>query len=228
MSWFKETFTSTIGRKIIMAVTGLFLVIFLIGHVSGNMLLFNDDGGEAFNKYAAFMTTNGIVQIVRWLTYFSILFHVIYSIVVTINNKKARPVGYAKSNASSNSTWSSRNMGILGAVILVFLAIHLRTFLYEMKFGDVDMVTYDSTGEVQNLYALVVDAFESPWYTAFYVFSMLFLALHLFHGFQSSFQTVGFRHPKYNKFIRQFGYGFGIIVCLLFAYMPVHIYLNTL
>lgn len=228
MSWFTKTFSSSIGKKVIMALTGLFLVIFLIGHVSGNMYLFKDDGGEAFNKYAAFMTSNGIVQILRWLTYFSIIFHVAYAVILTFNNKKARPVGYNQSHANDNSTWTSRNMMILGIIIFIFLAVHLRSFLYEMKFGEIPMVTYESTGEVKNLYAIVVEAFASPWYAGFYVFSMVFLALHLFHGFQSSFQTIGLKHPKYNGFIKQFGYAFGVIVCLLFAYMPIHMYLQTL
>jgi len=228
MSWFSKTFNSSIGRKTVMALSGLFLVIFLIGHVSGNTLLFKDDGGEAFNRYAEFMTTNQLVQVLRYVTFFSIVIHIIYSIMLTISNRKARGVGYAVSNANQNSTWSSRNMMLLGAIILVFLAVHLRSFLYEMKFGEVPLVQYDGTDEIKNLYAIVVDAFANPLYSAFYVFCMLFLALHLFHGFQSTSQTLGFRHPKYNSFIKKLGYGLGVIVCLLFAYMPVHIYLKTL
>ncbi len=228
MSWFSKTFNSSIGRKTVMALSGLFLIIFLIGHVAGNTLLFKDDGGEAFNRYAEFMTTNQLVQILRWLTAISIILHIIYSVMLTISNRKARGIGYAVSNANQNSTWTSRNMMVLGIVILAFLAVHLRSFLYEMKFGDVPLVQYEGTDEIKNLYAIVVDAFESPLYSAFYVFSMLFLALHLFHGFQSTSQTLGFRHPKYNTFIKRLGYAFGVIVCLLFAYMPVHIYLKTL
>jgi succinate dehydrogenase / fumarate reductase cytochrome b subunit len=162
MSWFSKTFNSSIGKKTVMALSGLFLIIFLIGHASGNTLLFKDDGGEAFNRYAEFMTTNSLVQVLRWLTYFSILLHVIYSIVLTYNNRKARGTGYAVSHANQNSTWTSRNMMLLGLVILVFLAIHLRTFLYEMKFGSIPLVQYDGTDEIKNLYAIVVDAFRSP------------------------------------------------------------------
>jgi succinate dehydrogenase / fumarate reductase cytochrome b subunit len=228
MSWFSQTFSSSLGKKLIMALTGLFLIIFLIGHVSGNMLLFKDDNGEAFNKYADFMTSNQLVQIVRYITWISIVVHVIYSFLLVRNNKQARPVGYKMAKPGDNSSWMSRNMFLLGILIFIFLAIHLRTFLYEMKFGDVPLVSYESTGEVKNLYALVVNAFETWWYSLFYVISMLFLALHLFHGFQSTSQTVGFRHPKYNDFIKKFGYAFGIIVCILFAIMPVYIYMKTI
>ena len=228
MSWFTKTFSSTIGKKTVMALSGLFLVVFLIGHVSGNTLLFKDDGGEAFNRYAEFMTTNQLVQILRLLTAISIILHVVYSVVLTYNNKKARGIGYSVSNAKENSTWASRNMMLLGIVILAFLVLHLRSFLYEMKFGDVPLVSYEGTGDMKNLYSLVVTTFGDPLYTGWYVFAMLFLALHLFHGFQSTSQTLGFRHPKYNGLIKKAGYALGVVVCLLFAYMPVHIYLKTL
>src|SRR5690606_34984961 len=125
MSWVSKTLNSTLGRKLIMALTGLFLIIFLIGHVSGNALLFKDDGGQAFNEYAKFMTTNQFIQILSITTYVSIIAHVVYSILLTVRNNKARPIGYAERNASTNSSWSSRNMGILGTLILIFLVIHL-------------------------------------------------------------------------------------------------------
>lgn len=210
----------------IMAFSGLFLILFLIGHVSGNLLLFADDNGEAYNKYAAFMTTNTAIQVVRYITWISIVVHVIYSVVLTYNNKQARPVGYLKSSASANSTWISRNMMPIGIIVFIFLAIHLRTFLYEMKFGTIPMVTYAGTAEIKDLFSIVKEAFRQEWYVAFYVGSMVFLALHLFHGFQSTSQTVGFRHPKYNDFIKKFGYAFGVVVCLLFAIMPVFLYLK--
>lgn len=210
-----------------MSLTGLFLMLFLIGHVAGNLLLFKNDGGQAFNEYAHFMSTNQLVLILRILTFSSVIFHLIYSIILTKNNKEARPVAYAKTSASPGTTWMSRNMGILGFLILVFLIIHLRTFLYEMQFGEVPFVTYDS-GEVKNLHAIVVEAFSKLWYTALYVFFMIGLAFHLGHGFHSSFQTLGVRHAKYTPIIKKTGLAFSIIIPALFAAIPLYIYIKSL
>lgn len=227
MNWFTNTFSSSIGKKIIMSLTGLFLIIFLIGHVAGNLLLFKDDGGQAFNEYAHFMSTNQFVLILRILTFSSIIFHLIYSIILTKNNKQARPVGYANVKASPNTTWMSRNMGLLGLLILIFLIIHIRTFLYEMTFGEVPYIEYES-GVVKNLYAIVVVAFSKLWYTALYVIFMIALALHLAHGFHSSFQTAGVRHAKYTPILKNAGIAFSIIVPALFAAMPIYLFIQSL
>ena len=224
MSWITQTFSSTIGRKLLVAASGLFLIIFLIGHVSGNFLLFKDDGGQAFNEYTEFMTTNQLVQVVRWLTYISILLHIIVAVFIAIRNKKARQISYKEANPSANSPWTSRNMGILGTLIAVFLVIHLKNFWYEMKFGDIEYITYETTGTVRNLYAVVVTSFSELWYTLLYVVMMVFLGLHLAHGFRSSFQTLGWRHPKYTPIVEKFSIAFAIIVPLLFAIMPLYIY----
>src|SRR5690606_19641827 len=129
-------------------------IIFLIGHVSGNALLFKNDGGQAFNEYAEFMTTNQFVQVLSILTYVSIIGHVVYSVFLTIRNRKARPIGYAVRKASTNSSWSSRTMGILGTLILIFLVIHLQGFWYQMHWGDMPYVTYDGI-EYKDLYRIV-------------------------------------------------------------------------
>ena len=118
---------SSIGKKYWMALTGLFLCVFLVGHLVGNLqLIFGD--ASAFNEYALFMTTNPAVKILSYLTYLSILFHAIDGIILTVQNKKARPIGYAKNNASANSTWQSRNMAVLGTLILIFIATHMTNF----------------------------------------------------------------------------------------------------
>lgn len=209
-----------------MSLTGLFLIFFLIGHVTGNLLLFSDDG-QAFNEYTQFMNTNQFIQVLRVLTFLSIIFHLVYSIILTKNNNQARPVGYASRKPSPNTSWMSRNMGILGFLILVFLIIHLRTFLYEMMFGEVPYVEYDS-GRMKDLYSIVVGAFSQWWYTALYVFFMFGLAFHLAHGFHSSFQTVGVRHAKYTPLIKKAGIAFSIIVPALFAAMPIYIFIKSL
>jgi len=224
MSWFSKSLNSTLGKKLLMALTGLFLITFLIGHVSGNTLLFKADGKDAFNLYAKFMTTNPFIKILSYVTYFSVLAHVFYSLVLTIRNRKARPVGYKVSKANQNSVWSSRNMGILGTIILIFLVLHMKRFWYEMHFGSVE--TYLIEGEkVKDLYSVVNIAFHEWWYVAIYVVSMFFLAFHLSHGFQSAFQTLGLNHKKYTPIIKIAGLGFSIIVPALFALMPIYMYL---
>lgn len=224
MNWFTQTTSSTIGRKLLVALTGLFLILFLIGHVTGNMLLFQNDGGQSFNEYARFMTTNQVVQVLSIITYLTIILHVIYTAILTARNRRARPIGYAVSNAKDNSPWSSRNMGILGTLILIFLIIHLRTFWFEMHFGYLPTVNYEGVGEIKDLYTIVISAFSQLWYVILYVVSMGVLAFHLVHGFRSAFQTLGLNHKKYTPAIEKLAVAFAIIVPLLFALMPLYFY----
>ena len=222
MSWVTKTLSSTIGRKLIMALTGLFLILFLTGHVSGNLLLFKDDGGEAFNIYAKFMTSNPAVKILSWLTYISIIGHVIFSIWLTKRNKSARPVGYGVSTPPS-TTFSSRNMGILGTIILIFIVVHMQSFWAQMHWGDLPIVTYEGE-EYKDLYSIVYFAFQNIWMVIGYVVAMAFLAFHLSHGFASAFQTLGLNHAKYSPAISVIGKIYCIVVPILFASMPVYIY----
>ncbi|MTI32046.1 succinate dehydrogenase cytochrome b subunit [Xanthovirga aplysinae] len=229
MSWFNQTFSSTLGKKLIMSATGLFLILFLIGHVAGNLQIFfaEADNGRLFNEYALFMTTNPAVKVLSYLTYISILGHVFYSIALTQRNKKARPVGYSVENASANSAWTSRNMGVLGTFVLIFLVIHLKSFWYEMHWGGIPVQNYDGQ-EVKDLYVIVKAAFSQLWYVGLYVFCMILLAFHLSHGFQSAFQTLGLNHKKYTPLIKKVGMAFAIIVPLLFALMPIYVYIQSL
>ncbi|WP_144603801.1 succinate dehydrogenase cytochrome b subunit [Algoriphagus algorifonticola] len=226
MSWVTKTLSSTLGRKLIMGLTGLFLILFLTGHVSGNLLLFNDDDGQAFNIYAKFMTTNPAVKILSYLTYISIIGHVVWSIWLTRQNKAARPVGYAESKASTNSTWSSRNMGILGTIILIFLVVHLQGFWYEMHWGNVPTVTYEGE-EYKDLFSIVTFAFQNELLVAGYVIAMGFLGFHLSHGFASAFQTLGLSHKKYSPAIETVGKIYCVVVPALFASMPLYIYFTS-
>ena len=224
MSWFTNTLSSSLGKKLIMSFTGLFLILFLVGHVSGNTLLFKEDGGLAFNAYAKFMTTNPAVKVLSYITYISILGHVIYSIILTITNKKARPIGYAVSTKDSKSTWNSKSMSALGLIILLFLVAHLKGFWYEMHWGTIGV---DSTGN-KDLYSVVFKAYSQLWYVILYVFSMIVLSFHLSHGFSSAFQTLGLNHKKYTPAIKFIGKLFSIVVPVLFAMMPIYMYLKNL
>ena len=230
MSWFTNAMSSTLGRKIMMSLTGLFLILFLTGHLVGNLQLFmlGEEGQLQFNAYAKFMTTNPAVKILSYLTYISIVAHVIYSIVLTRHNKAARGSdSYAYEKASASSTWSSRNMGILGTIVLIFIVVHMKGFWAEMHWGGLPL---DSAGN-KDLHTLVVKSYTEGLdpipgiaYALFYVVCMGFVAFHLSHGFSSAFQTLGLNHSKYSPLIKKIGMAYAILVPILFAAMPLYIY----
>jgi succinate dehydrogenase / fumarate reductase, cytochrome b subunit len=224
MNWFTNFFSSTLGRKVLMALTGLFLILFLVVHLIGNIQLLHDDQGRAFNVYAHFMTSNPLIKTISILNFSFILLHIIVAAILTGRNRAARgPVGYKVSKNSS--TWASRNMGILGTLVLVFLVIHLKGFWAETHFGNLEVMDYDGT-EAKNLFAVVDAAYSNIWYVVVYIVSMVAVAFHLYHGFGSAFQTLGLNHVKYNKLIRVVGVAFAIIVPLLFALIPILMYLD--
>lgn len=256
MSKSKPLFTSSIGKKLVMSLTGLFLCTFLIVHLIGNFQLFNNDAGYSFNNYAYFMTHFTPIKVVSYLLYASIIIHAIYALVLTMKNKSARPIGYNQTDGKANSAWNSRNMGILGTVVLVFLATHMQNFWYQYKFGTTPYVEYrtelatgnseidfyDTTPadydgyktyvengveviKTKDLYRQVAETFQNPFIVLFYVIAMAALAFHLIHGFQSAFQTLGFNHRRYIGIIRAIGvWGFGVIIPVLFALMPLYFY----
>ena len=224
MNWFSKFLSSSIGRKLLMALTGLFLILFLVVHLAGNLQLLKDDGGRSFNIYAHFMTSNPLIKIIGYVNFALVLVHVIWAIWLTRTNTSARgPVGYAVSKNSSH--WTSRNMGILGTLILLFLVFHLSGFWWRMHNGPIDPVTYEGT-EVKDLYAVVNTSYDLWWYVIIYEVSMLLLAFHLWHGFISAFQTVGLNHPKYTPAVKFVGKAFAIVVPLLFAIIPIFMYLD--
>ncbi len=250
----KPLFSSSLGKKLIMSLTGLFLCMFLVVHLIGNLQLFNNDAGYAFNKYAVFMTTFPPIKVVSYLLYASVIIHAIYALVLTMKNKSARPVGYSQSAGSANSAWNSRNMGILGTVLLVFIATHMQNFWWKFHNDQVPYIEYTTdlkTGvqtsremsadefikfsvkeengvevvQAKDLYKQVDYAFQNIGLVAFYVIAMAALSFHLIHGFQSAFQTVGFNHKRYIGCIRSIGvWVFGVIIPVLFALMPLYFY----
>ena len=216
-----------------MAFTGLFLCTFLVGHLLGNLQLLlpvSDSARDQFNEYALFMTSNPLVMILSYVTYLSILFHAIDGVILTINNRKARPQGYVSFKPQTNSTWSSRNMGLLGTVILAFIILHMNAFWAKMKFGGLDNTYYttEAGDRVKDLYTLTIATFQDADYgliiSVLYLIAMAAIAFHLVHGFASGFQSLGVNHPKYNGFIRKFGYAFAILVPLAFAVIPFYIH----
>lgn len=225
MNWFTKTLTSTIGRKVVVALTGLFLCLFLVVHLLGNLQLLANDGGKSFNLYAKFMTTSPIIQTISIGNFAFILLHIIQSTILTIKNRQARPVQYAI--VENRSSWASRNMGFLGSFVLLFILGHLSQFWWQMKFGQMPVTGIDGV-QVKDLYLVVSEAFKHPEVVAFYVLSMGFIGFHLSHGFQSAFQTLGLNHVKYTPLIQKLGLAFCILIPLGYAVIPVMMYLRSM
>lgn len=227
MSWLLDALSSSIGRKIMMALTGLFLITFLTVHLAGNLQLLANDGGKSFNYYSDFMAHNGFIQFVSKGNMAIILVHVIVGLMLAIKNKKARPVAYKVSAGASNSSWASRSMALLGILTLIFLLVHLRGFWYEMKFGIMPTTTIDGV-EYHDSYSVVREAYTSLVYVTFYVVAMIALGFHLWHGFGSAFQTLGLNHTKYTGFIKGLGKFYAVVVAGLFAIIPIVLYVKSL
>lgn len=223
MSWFAKAFSSSIGRKVIMSITGLFLILFLIEHLIGNLLLLKSDGGLAFNEFAHFMKYNPLIQIGEVVLFAGFLFHIIDGIILVRKNRASRPVSYAVSNKSKVTNWSSKFMGPFGIIILLFLIIHLYDFFRYKYFSP----TADMPGtDISDLASLVYIKFQSIGYVAFYVVAMFVVGFHLYHGFQSAFQTLGINHVKYSPLIKGIGILYSIVVPVGMAMIPIIIYIN--
>lgn len=207
-----------------MSLTGLFLCSFLVIHLAGNLQLLREDGGQAFNIYSRFMSTNFIIRSIEVFLFLGFIFHIYDGLYLAYLNRKARGgQRYAVNRPEENSNWSSRNMALLGTILLVFLVIHLYNFFYVARFGELDPVEIEGI-EYKNVYTMVVSAFQLWWYVAIYVLSMVALGFHLIHGFASAFQTLGLNHKKYTPAIKAVGYGFSIIISAGFAMLPLYFF----
>ena len=206
-----------------MSVTGLFLCSFLVIHLWGNFQLYFPDEGIKFNAYTVFMTTNPLIKFMEIVLVVGFLVHIIDAVILTRKNSLARPIGYAEVRPYENSTWYSRNMGVTGAVIFVFLVIHLRGFWYEYHFGE-GPTTLVGEVEVNNMYEIVRTSYAQWWYSAIYVVSMLLLGAHLNHGVQASFKSLGLTNKKYAGAIKALGTIFAIVIALGFVSFPILFY----
>lgn len=221
----KKLFTSSIGKKLVMGITGLFLISFLVVHCGINALIFLNDGGQTFNAAAEFMGTNWVIRTMEVVLFVGFIAHIAQAYILTYENNKARPIKYKVSNANANSTWYSRSMGLLGTLILIFLILHLKHFWVESRFTDhIAHNEFEKLPGQETLYEEMKEVFENPVVVAIYVLSMVSLSYHLMHGFQSAFQTLGLNHKKYTPMIKKTGFWFSIIIPLLFALMPIAMY----
>ncbi|MCS7074023.1 MAG: succinate dehydrogenase cytochrome b subunit [Bacteroidia bacterium] len=213
----KPALGTSVGRKLIMAATGLFLVTFLIAHLSGNLLLLKPDDGAAFNEYAQFMASSPLVRIPEVIMFLGFLFHIYYAFTLTSQNNAARPIKYAKSEAPAGVTIFSRNMGLTGSIVLAFLLVHLGNFFFQHRIMGVTEPMFDT----------VRKAFQNPVYVGFYVLSMILLAFHLNHGFQSGLQTFGLGFSKeLLKKYQLIGTILAVVICSGFALIPILMYIK--
>lgn len=198
-------FGSSIGRKAIVALAGLLLCGFLVTHLAGNLFLFV--GEETFNHYAKTLENSPLLLPAELVLAAIFLGHILVSLKLRWENKQARPVGYVMQESKGGRTLGSRTMGVSGILLLAFLIIHVKTF----KFTD----------HTAGLYRVVMDAFANKAYSGFYVLAMGALGLHLSHGFQSAFQTLGVSHPRYRALIRGLGLLFAVAIAGGFATLPI-------
>lgn len=222
MSWIASTLTSSIGKKLLVGITGLFLCSFLVVHCGINALIFFNDGGALFNAGAEFMGTNWLIRTMEIVLFAGLILHIVQALALQLENKKARPIAYLKYDGGSNSTWYSRSMALLGTLILIFLILHLKHFWVVSRFTD-----HITSGE-ETLFEEMKEVFENPLVVIIYVLAQFSLAYHLLHGFQSGFQTLGLNHKKYTPTIKLAGVIFSVIIPLLFALMPLAIYFKII
>jgi len=225
----KGLFSTLIGKKMLMGLTGLFLITFLVVHCGINALIFFNDGGELFNKGAEFMGTNILIRTMEIVLFLGIIAHIVDALMLTLANNKTRTVKYAYQKPNANSKWYSRWMGLLGTLILMFLIIHLKHFWVESRLTDhIAHSELDKLPGQETLFTEMKEIFENPLIVILYVAAMVSLAYHLMHGFQSAFQTMGWNHPKYTPAIKKAGFWFSIIIPLVFALMPIAMHLGII
>jgi len=221
MKLFSFLFTSSIGRKVLMAVTGLSLVAFLLVHCGINACIFFNDSGKTFNAAAEFMAHNWLIRTAEVGLFGGLLIHIIQGLSLSLSNQTKRKEKYRASAGDANSKWYSRSMGILGSLLLIFLVMHLKHFWVVSRFTDAIRETKGST-----LFDEMKTVFTDPLPVIIYVIGCLSLAYHLLHGFQSAFQSVGINHPVYTPIIKSVGNAFSLIVPLVFAAMPIAMHLG--
>jgi succinate dehydrogenase / fumarate reductase, cytochrome b subunit len=216
-------FSSSLGKKLIMSITGLFLMMFLLVHLTVNlMLLFGD--GKLFNFAANFMATNPLIEVVEPVLAIGFIVHIIYASIITLLNRRTRPMGYAETNSNGVTSWASKNMYILGGTIFIFLVIHLTNFFWKIQFGEVATLSYDNgLTQMADTYSLVSGLFITYWwYNLIYIAGALLLGFHLSHGFWSAFQTLGWNNKIWIKRLEVIAYIYAIIIATGFTIIPLY------
>lgn len=216
---------SSITKKIVLSLAGLFLISFLVVHLLINILILFDDTRELFNAAAHFMINNPLIQVFQYVLFFGFILHIILGVIIQIQNWLARPVRF-KRKGYSELSYFSKFMIHTGAIVLIFLIIHFANFFVKAKFGSIELISYDSGNTYEDLGMLVINLFKDGAYVIFYVISILLLGFHLDHGFQSAFQSLGINHSRYTPFIKTFGTLFSAVITLGFIAIPLVIYFS--
>lgn len=219
MSW-KNAFSSSVGKKLQMSLTGIFLITFLVVHCYINAQIFWNDGGENFTACAHFMGTNFIIRTIEIGLFAFLILHIVQGLMLWSKNRARRTTKYAVKAGGATSPWYSRSMALLGTLILIFLIVHIPMFWAKNRASQTM-----GHGEL-DLYIMMRDEFQHLWIVIVYILGCFSLAWHLVHGFYSSLQTLGLATNKYKGLIKAIGIGFSIIVPLIFALMPLAFYLH--
>ena len=221
-------FSTSLGRKLIMSISGLFLMLFLLVHLTTNLLLLVGDG-TLYNKAAHALATTPLFNVVEYVLAFGFIFHIFYATIITLKNRKARPVGYTSTGQNELTTWSAKNMYILGFTILAFLTLHLINFFIKLKFGIGEVESVPINGgpqEMHNAYLLVSTVFMNYWwYNVIYIVSAILLGLHLSHGFWSAFQTVGMNSKKWIDRIKTISTIYAVVIAVGFTIIPLYFWI---
>ncbi|WP_319591594.1 succinate dehydrogenase cytochrome b subunit [uncultured Draconibacterium sp.] len=214
--------TASIGRKFVMSLSGLFLVAFIAVHLGLNLLLIFDNSGELFNEGAHFMATNPLIKVMEPILGLGFIIHIVWSFFLEYQNWKARPVKYAKKNMSGASSWASRNMLVLGGLVLVFLVLHIMDFFWVIKFKP-EEIEQLAKGD----YDLVAGLFKTSIFACIlYIVGGVLLGIHLSHGFWSAFQTLGLNNKHWLNRWKVIGTIYAILVAVGFAVIPLYFMLG--
>ena len=226
MKW-SEFFTSAVGKKLVMGLTGLFLISFLIVHAGVNATIWANDGGVMFNSAAHFMGSMVVIRIMEVGLFIGIFLHIIQGYILSAGNQSKRKIGYEVPMGNKGSKWYSRSMGLLGTILLLFFILHWWHFWIPSRFTGVEEILLPGTEKkLYNVYGLMKITFSELWVVVAYVIACFSLFWHLLHGFQSAFRTLGLHNKRFVSMVQTAGVGFSIIVPLAFAMMPVSMYLG--
>lgn len=218
----RTLFNSSVGKKLIMSLAGLFLITFLVVHLGINLLVFLESK-EPYNIAAHFMSSNVVIKVFEIALFGGFLLHMLYGVLLSMQNMFARPIRYKKANNSQQSFFS-KYMFHTAIIVLIFLVLHLFDFWVKLKFiGDVGTVMIHGE-EYHDLASLVIARFQIGWVVIFYVIALFGLGFHLHHGFQSAFQTLGLNHPVYTPVIKFLGVLYTVVVTLGYMAIPFGVY----
>jgi succinate dehydrogenase / fumarate reductase cytochrome b subunit len=226
MAFKKGLFKTSVARKNMMAITGLFIIFFLVIHLAGNLILVLPDSffpiefwgnvanqHDMYNAYSHFLVHFWVITLIAYVLYFAIILHVIDALLITLNNRKAKGEKYAVTD-NSTSSWYSRNMGILGSIIGIFIVIHMAQFWLQYKVLKIE----------HDLYNLVLATMKQWWFVVIYEVGIIALGFHIVHGIESAHRSLGIYPKKVMHVIKYIALCFGLLMAVLYAIIPIILY----